>query len=131
MWELYEENDRFYHLRLRLFFNDIEELDEFTCRKLKFNFGLQCRLVGNPFLDVSLDGRRIAMEEAPYIFPILLTIMDKKRIDIECYTYDAEIFETIRYDLTEFQLDEVRYLLGICRFQMTYGFWPGENDYGI
>lgn len=132
MWELYDEQERFYHLRLRLYFEDIEDLDDFTYRKTyRFSFGLQCRLQGSPFLDISLDGRRIAMEEAPYIYPILLTINDKKRIDIECTSDDEEFNEIVRHELTPYQISTIEYLLGVCRFQMTYGFWPGENDYGI
>jgi len=134
MWSIKKGSESFSSLTLKLEFDNYDEVEMFTKGKLRFDFGLQARLQGAPFLDVYLNNRRMLMEEHPHIYSIVDQLLTDKYITIECYNRDFEVdepMETIHRYFGEYELSALGIVISQCRFRSNYGFYEGEHNYGV
>jgi hypothetical protein len=97
----------------------------------KFEFGIQTRLEGEPFIDVVKDGEQFFIVDGmDNMKKFLRRWRDNKSITYTFVNYysssgEEDYFEEHTRELTEYELDTIRNLFGLISFYEEYGFWVG------
>lgn len=134
-WYMKDDRDSIFKVELDLEFPSWLDFKDFKNEKTRFDFGIQARLIGPPFLEISINGKRVITEEDLNIYPVMKRLYDLKCIKINCFFPNDEVdempYECLVHFFTEYQINRLKELLSVCKFRNQYGFWAGDYNYGL
>lgn len=123
--------DHYIELVVEMCFASMDSADKFIWGNHRLDLALQMRLIGKPYLVVSIDGKDVIRVEDPWIFTWLRVLSLNKGIIFKVYVeeMDDEAYNNFEIFIQERHKNTIDYLLSMEKFKNQYGFYIGENNY--